>query len=346
VSSTGAGDSTRPPQLENSARPLVSMEGFARFEQRARQRRIEKRLSAARAAISARRFRDADAALAEVRELDALHPELAPLEQDLLAARAKPPVRVAPAAVATAAFTGIMLAASWLGTSSFLQSYPMLPVSALAPVPEAALTAAELPADAPAEALADSPALETRLGDATVAEVPPAARAVPRVVAEPPAAAPVTVPPIVATTGLVDLPVSTAAAVIPAILPPPSTALPAAAIEPAVVRANETDQVRATLRRYQTAYDRLDARMAHAVWPGVDEAALARAFNSLESQTLQFDDCDVQLRGSTAAATCRGSARYVPKIGSREPRTESRVWTFTLRKLATDWQIETARADR
>jgi hypothetical protein len=36
----------------------------------------------------------------------------------------------------------------------------------------------------------------------------------------------------------------------------------------------------------------------------------------------------------------------VPKIGSREPRTESRVWTFTLRKLATDWQIETARADR
>jgi hypothetical protein len=86
--------------------------------------------------------------------------------------------------------------------------------------------------------------------------------------------------------------------------------------------------------------------MAHAVWPGVDEAALARAFNSLQSQTLQFDDCDVQLRGSTAAATCRGSARYVPKIGSREPRTESRVWTFTLRKLAADWQIETARADR
>jgi len=50
--------------------------------------------------------------------------------------------------------------------------------------------------------------------------------------------------------------------------------------------------------------------------------------------------------GDAAMATCHGSARYVPKVGSREPRVEPRVWNFTLRKLGSDWTIETARADR
>jgi len=71
---------------------------------------------------------------------------------------------------------------------------------------------------------------------------------------------------------------------------------------------------------------------AQAVWPAVNETALARAFNGLESQTLTFDDCDVRVSGEAAWATCRGSARYVPKVGSRDPRTESRTWTFTLKK--------------
>ena len=45
-------------------------------------------------------------------------------------------------------------------------------------------------------------------------------------------------------------------------------------------------------------------------------------------------------------ATCRGSAQYVAKVGSRVPHTEPRVWTFTLRKNGSDWQIENARAER
>ena len=104
--------------------------------------------------------------------------------------------------------------------------------------------------------------------------------------------------------------------------------------------------VRQVLQRYRKAYEGLDARSAQAVWPAVNEAALARAFDGLESQSLTFDACDVRLRGEAASATCHGSARYVPKIGSREPRVEPRVWNFTLHKAGADWTIDAARTER
>jgi len=104
--------------------------------------------------------------------------------------------------------------------------------------------------------------------------------------------------------------------------------------------------VKQALQRYRTAYEGLDARSARAVWPAVNEAALARAFDGLESQSLSFDACDVRLRGEAATATCQGSARYVTKIGSRDPRVERRVWNFTLRKNGSDWKIDSARAER
>jgi len=104
--------------------------------------------------------------------------------------------------------------------------------------------------------------------------------------------------------------------------------------------------VRRALLEYKDAYEALDAQSAQAVWPVVNERALARAFDGLESQRLSFDNCDVQVYGEAATATCRGTARYVAKVGSREPRTEARVWRFTLRKRAADWKIETARVER
>jgi hypothetical protein len=104
--------------------------------------------------------------------------------------------------------------------------------------------------------------------------------------------------------------------------------------------------VKQVLQRYRTAYEGLDAQSAHAIWPAVNQAALARAFDGLESQSLTFDACDVRVRGELATAMCEGSARYVPKIGNREPRIEPRVWNFSLRKAGADWQIESARAER
>lgn len=115
---------------------------------------------------------------------------------------------------------------------------------------------------------------------------------------------------------------------------------------PAAPLADDNLLVTQALQQYRTAYEGLDARRAHAVWPAVNQAALARAFEGLESQSLTFDACDVRVRGESAIAVCQGSAQYVPKIGNRQPRTEPRVWNFSLRKAGADWKIDSARAER
>ena len=103
--------------------------------------------------------------------------------------------------------------------------------------------------------------------------------------------------------------------------------------------------IRDALQRYRRAYNALDARLAHAVYPGVDETALTHAFDGLRSQSLEFEACRRRDR-RVGARICRGQARYVTKIGSREPRAEPRVWTFRLRKDDGDWTIESAWTNR
>jgi hypothetical protein len=155
-------------------------------------------------------------------------------------------------------------------------------------------------------------------------------------------------------------PVQQSRAVLPPEPAPIATRPPAtAAVALAPIAANiskpivppstiETDEalIHDALQRYRSAYEGLDAREARAVWPAVNEAALARAFDNLESQRLTFDACSVQLHGDDAVAMCRGTARYVPKIGSHEPRVEPRSWTFALRKAGDEWKIASARAER
>jgi len=145
-----------------------------------------------------------------------------------------------------------------------------------------------------------------------------------------------------------DLPREFAAAPIPAAPPPAPAARPAAPAGAAAVvpRPDDLQLVKDVLQRYRSAYQDLNAERAHAIWPEVNEQALQRAFQALESQTLTFEACDVQLRGSSATATCRGTTQYVPKFGSREPRVEPRIWNFTLQKSGETWQIASARTQR
>jgi hypothetical protein len=117
-------------------------------------------------------------------------------------------------------------------------------------------------------------------------------------------------------------------------------------VPPRTERPDDSGLVKQVLQRYRSAYEGLDARSAQAVWPAVNEAALARAFDGLESQSLSFEACEVRVRGEAATAICHGSARYVPKIGNRDPRVEPRVWSFTLHKIGSDWKIDSARAER
>ena len=116
--------------------------------------------------------------------------------------------------------------------------------------------------------------------------------------------------------------------------------------EAAVVLPREESRVEEVLRRYARAYASLDASAAAAVWPTVDEKALARAFRDLASQNVSFDTCAIDIRGAVANASCQGEASYVVKVGSREQRTEPRTWRFELRRDGEAWKIENAEARR
>ena len=112
----------------------------------------------------------------------------------------------------------------------------------------------------------------------------------------------------------------------------------------AAAEAAAVEGINATLRRLQLAYEQRDARLAKAVWPTVNERALARAFEGLRSQSVTFDRCRMNVLSSSADVECRGVMNYVPRVGSQDQRTESRQWTFRVRKGDDQWLITNAEA--
>jgi hypothetical protein len=100
--------------------------------------------------------------------------------------------------------------------------------------------------------------------------------------------------------------------------------------------------IRRTLTRYEAAYSDLDASAARAIWPTVDERALARAFDGLASQRISLSACEVLVTGATARATCSGAATWTAKVGGG-PQTQPRRWEFELKNTGDSWQI--VRAD-
>jgi hypothetical protein len=136
--------------------------------------------------------------------------------------------------------------------------------------------------------------------------------------------------------------------------PPPTSGSEAAAPEippaalteggDAAAEAAAVEGINATLRRLQLAYEQRDARLAKAVWPTVNERALARAFEGLRSQRVTFDRCRMNVLSVSADVECRGVMNYVPRVGSQDQRTESRQWTFRVRKDDDQWLITNAEA--
>jgi hypothetical protein len=333
--------------------PLVSRDPLAAFEARARQRRVERRLTAASAALARRDVEAARAAVREVEDLSPTHSALAGLQAELAAAERPRPWRphLGPAAAAAATFAALVLGASWIEDTTGLLSYPLAQVVELvAPTPASPMTDAliedidrvgtagdGLPTDVRVDATRSAPDPRLAVLTTTVAAS----------VAAPEESRPIPAPALVLTAPPILPPGPLSDPIAPA---PPRQPIPAAAnLAGAGITGPVIDEerlVHATLQRYRAAYDELDARSAQAVWPEVDGSALARAFDNLASQRLTFDSCNVEVAGVAAKAVCRGSARYVPKVGSREPRIEPRVWNFTLVKAGEDWQIESARAAR
>jgi len=345
-----------PPPI--AEKPLVSQEGYAKFEQRAKRRRVDSRIEAARQAIEGKRLKQAASALDEVIELDPNLPELSELtaqfdqlRRSMLGSHRGPWI------AAATVFAGTVFCASWLQDSSPLFSRPMIATAPLLAAPAVTISpdmltagttgllpaAADETASAPTVAPTPAPAEEPRVAPSIAIAQPAVEPAVEPL--RPPVAVTVPVPPPSIVPPARPLQEATVGEVLAAPIPPRAMAA-VAPIPPRVEVVDDRALVQQTLQRYRSAYEGLDAQSAHAVWPAVNQVALARAFNGLESQTLTFDACDVRVRGEAATATCQGTARYVPKVGSREPRTEPRIWNFTLRKSGTDWTIDSARAER
>jgi DNA-binding response OmpR family regulator len=171
------------------------------------------------------------------------------------------------------------------------------------------------------------------------------ARAVAALATPPPSIAPVPAAPPTASPSPSPSPVETAATRdVPAFDAMTAASAPDA---PAPERTRERDDERhiyQVLEQYERAYERLDVNAARAIWPSLNTRALARAFDGLKAQVLEFAHCRVAMasRDSEATATCGGSASYVPRVGRQAARTEPRQWTFHLRKIDQDWLIDKA----
>jgi tetratricopeptide (TPR) repeat protein len=112
----------------------VSADGYARFQQRTKRRRLENRVDAARDAITRGRLTDAAAALDEVIELDPKLPELFALTEAFDTLRRRSPAHRGPWLAAAAVFACTILGGSWLHDSSSLTSRPVMTAGILLPV--------------------------------------------------------------------------------------------------------------------------------------------------------------------------------------------------------------------
>jgi hypothetical protein len=101
-----------------------------------------------------------------------------------------------------------------------------------------------------------------------------------------------------------------------------------------------TAVIESVLSRYAAAFTARDVAAARAVWPGLNERGLIRAFESVEEQQFDLGDCVITATPPRAVASCDGTAQYVPKVGSKRVRSEPRHWTFHLQQRGEGWSIE------
>jgi hypothetical protein len=228
----------------------------------------------------------------------------------------------------------------WLASSPIVHPPPMEPIARERATTTPAVTAPVASSIPSFEPAVKSPPVERPVTTPNTAllPAPPMRDASAIVAAIPSVPAPSIEPPLPAA------PVAVRPSMPPAA--PPARAA-AGALAAAAVAADEV-AIETTLRKYEDAYERLDAKAAVAVWPTVDQRALSRAFAGLASQDLVFRGCEVVVRvgATTAQASCRGTAEYVRRIGNPRPYVEPREWFFTLNKTQGEWRIETVDARR
>ena len=243
---------------------------YAKFEQRAKRRRVDRRIDAARLALDQKRLKAAAAALDEVIELDPNQPELAELTarfDDLR--RATATHHRGPWIAAAAVFVAALLAGSWLQDSSRIVSRqtvtagPLLePVTPTLPVTErlaVAATAGERDEPEPVD-IVEKTVTAPPPPVAYAVHVPEAPAAMPAPIPVRASAQPDELPPPVHVPEVVHAvePINRApsnTAMLALEVPPLPPPAPAAAVSaPIVVPPDENNAVKQALQRYRSAY--------------------------------------------------------------------------------------------
>ena len=116
--------------------------------------------------------------------------------------------------------------------------------------------------------------------------------------------------------------------------PAPTSAAPAAAPAP-----SESDRIRDLIRRYEKAQSTLDAQLYARIYPSVDRERIERAFQSLASQSVEFEVRKIQIDPSGTRARVDGFEKRsaVPRAGTEQRFSADRV--LELEKRADGWVI-------
>jgi serine/threonine protein kinase len=121
---------------------------------------------------------------------------------------------------------------------------------------------------------------------------------------------------------------------------PEKAPAPAPAASPAVAPgASESDKIRETVRNYERAQSTLDAEMYARIFPSVDRARIAGAFQNLVSQTVEFEIRRIQVDPSGTHAEVHGFERRVaiPRAGPEQRLNAARV--IYVEKRGDSWVI-------
>jgi hypothetical protein len=206
------------------------------------------------------------------------------------------------------------------------------PVPPTPPASRASKPVARVPLFAPSPSPSVSSPKPTPASPAPSTPTPTAAAA--SVAVEPPPTAADTTelrPERVAPEGPAPPPTPTPTA---AATPAPAAAPPIAAVVPA------RSGVQGALFEYRDAVGSLDTAAVRAIWPSADVKGLARAFDGVQQQRLELNDCRIAPKGSTAQATCAGTLRYVPRIGNRSEQVQRLQYEFRLKEQNGVWLID------
>lgn len=122
------------------------------------------------------------------------------------------------------------------------------------------------------------------------------------------------------------------------VLPPPVAEPPVA--KEYVATTEDRRGVDTAVERYRDGVAKLDAAAVRAVWPSANPQDLARDFGQLQEQQVEVHSCDVDIKETTAAATCSGVAGAAQKIGNARLRFDDRRWVFTLKRAGDGWIIQ------